>query len=144
MDPRTMEEKQVSSVPMKPIQVWGCHCGRRTWLLQCGASCSSQRMLVHGTLLTLCLGFCAGTWGPIGVNKDAPPSGPWWEVKESEYLTQNLNSPHGLASACRQKERGSECDLYYFSWFVPNMQNLGCAEQMLCWWIKNWTVNYRC
>lgn len=59
-------------------------------------------------------------------------AGPWQKVLQGGYLSSNLNGPHVLVSACRQKERGPEFVLYYIFLFVLHMQNLRCTEQMLC------------
>lgn len=99
---------QVSSLPMKPIQDWGCQCGRSTEMIQCGASCSSQRMLVHRDTPHPPPGYLCWHLGSHMGNKDAPSAGPQWKVKQSGDLRPNLNSPHVLPSACRRKERASD------------------------------------
>lgn len=94
-------------------------------------------MVVHEDTPHPPLGFCAGIWGPTWGNKDILPSG-HYSIRatmedQAEWVSQTKPEQPPWASGCRQKEGGSECDLYCFSFFVPHMQNVGCAEQMFCW-----------
>lgn len=129
-----MEEKQESSVSMKPIQDWGCHCGRRTELLWCGTSCSSQRWWCMRTPLTLHWVFVLESGAPHGAirtffHQAIIPSGPRWKIKQSGYLRPNLNSLHGLQVA--GKRRG-----------VQNV--ISIAFLSLCHTCRMWGVLNKC